>query len=59
MNESISDNVAALATWYLGNSDNCYDYSYTNLVEWLEGTEWTDIGAVVECITNQIISFKN
>ncbi|CAO1346011.1 unnamed protein product [Diamesa serratosioi] len=41
-NESISDNVAALAAWYLGTNDNCFDYSYRKLVEWLEGTSWTD-----------------
>lgn len=55
MNETISDDVAALATWFLGNSDNCFNYSYLNVVEWLEGTEWTDVGSVVECNINQIV----
>lgn len=54
MNKTISDDVVALATWFLGNSENCFNNSYLNLVEWLEGTEWTDVSAVVECNTNHI-----
>lgn len=55
MNNTITDDVAALAAWFLGNNDNCFEYSYINSLEWLVGTEWTDVGAVVECNINHRI----
>lgn len=59
MNKTISDDVAALASWYLGDSDNCFNYAYISSVKWFEGTEWTDVGAVNECnINHQIRLFE-